>query len=178
MDSQRYSEAPPQRASDDAWFRALPQRMIAAWNRGDGAAFAAGFSEQADFVAFEGAHLEGRGEIAAFHQRVFDGEAKGSRLSGGPKFVRLLRPDVAVLHSVVSVTLPGAAHPTPSRDSMQLFIGTKTAGEWRAEALLNARRLTMEQQLFADGFESLSAPQKQQVRDLVQALQARPAGRH
>jgi len=178
MDPQGLLEQPAQRAGDGTWFRALPQRMIAAWNSGDGAAFAAGFSEQADFVAFEGTHLKGRTEIAAFHQQVFDGVAKGSRLSGGPKFVRFLRPDVAVLHSEVKVTLPGADGPTLSRDSMQLFVGAQAAGEWRAEALLNARRLTMEQQLFADDFESLPAQGQQQVRDLVESLKAAAARSH
>jgi uncharacterized protein (TIGR02246 family) len=178
MRLQPSSQEIAQRSGDETWFRALPSRMIAAWNRGDGAAFAAGFSEQADFIAFEGTHLEGRGEIAAFHQQVFDGVVKGSRLSGGPKFLRLLRPDVAVLHSVVSVTMPGAAGPTPSRESMQLFVGTKSDGEWRAEALLNARRLTMEQQLFADAFESLPQQDRRQVCDLVESLQARRKRSH
>jgi uncharacterized protein (TIGR02246 family) len=166
------------RQSDEAWLPALPQRLIAAWNSGNGAAFAAPFSEQADFIAFEGTHLRGRAAIAAFHQQVFDDVVKGSRLSGRPRFVRFLRPDVAVLHSVVSVTLPGAAGPTPSRESMQLFVGVKTDGEWRAEALLNARQLTMEQQRFADDFEALSPQQRQQVRDLVESLKARHGRSH
>jgi uncharacterized protein (TIGR02246 family) len=161
------------RQSDETWLRALPQRLIVAWNSGDGTAFAAPFSEQADFIAFEGTHLKGRAAIAAFHQQVFDDVVKGSSLSGGPKFVRFLRPDVAVVHSAVSVTLPGAAGPTPSRESMQLFVGVQTDGEWRAEALLNARQLTMEQQLFADDFEALPPEGRQQVRALVESLKAR-----
>ena len=56
---------------------------------------------------------------------------------------------------------------------MQLFVAVKTGDEWRAEALLNARRLTMEQQLFADAFESLRPQERQQVRDLVESLRAR-----
>jgi hypothetical protein len=76
------------------------------------------------------------------------------------------------------VTLPAAANATPSRDSMQLFVGVKTDGEWRAEALLNARRLTMEQQLFADDFESLPTRDQQQVRDLVASLKTRPVRGH
>ena len=34
--------------------------MIDAWNAGNGAAFAAPFSDTADFIAFEGTHLKGR----------------------------------------------------------------------------------------------------------------------
>lgn len=175
MERQPPSQA-AQRPGDEAALRAIPQRLIDAWNSGDGARFAAPFSSRADFVAFEGTHLVGRTAIAAFHQQVFDDIVKGSRLSGAPKFVRFLRPDVAVLHSAVSVTLPGAAGPTPSRESMQLFVAVETGGEWQAEALLNARRLTMEQQLFADAFESLPEHGRRQVRELVESLHARNGG--
>jgi uncharacterized protein (TIGR02246 family) len=74
----------------------------------------------ADFVAFEGTHLKGRQEIALFHQRIFDTVVKGSRLAGEVKFVRLLSPVLAVMHSGVGVTLRGQSEASPSRDSMQL----------------------------------------------------------
>jgi uncharacterized protein (TIGR02246 family) len=54
-------------AADEAAIRALPQRMIDAWNAGDGTAFAASFSDTAGFVAFEGTHLDGRHAITEFH---------------------------------------------------------------------------------------------------------------
>jgi len=54
----------------------------------------------------------------------------------------------------------------------------KIGGEWRTEALLNARRLTMEQQLFADVIESLPPQDRQQVRDLVASLHARHGRSH
>jgi uncharacterized protein (TIGR02246 family) len=178
MGLQPRTQDSPQRSADEISLSAIPRRMIAAWNRGDGAGFAAPFGEHADFIAFEGTHLTGRADIAAFHQHVFDEVVQGSRLSGHAKFVRFLRPDVAAVHSVVSVTLPGAEGATPSRESMQLFVAMKTGGEWRTEALLNARRLTMEQQLFADVFESLPPQDRQQVRDLVASLQARHGRSH
>ena len=60
-------------AADENAIRAIiHQRMIDAWNAGDAAAFAAPFTDEADFVAFEGTHLKGRREIALFHQRIFD----------------------------------------------------------------------------------------------------------
>ena len=67
---------------DEKAIRAIHQRMIDAWNTGDGAAFAAPFTEDADFVAFEGTHLKGRQEITSFHQRICDTVVKGSRLEG------------------------------------------------------------------------------------------------
>jgi uncharacterized protein (TIGR02246 family) len=127
----------------------------------------------ADFVAFEGTHLKGRQEIALFHQRIFDTVVKGSRLAGEVKFVRLLSPVLAVMHSGVGVTLRGQSEASPSRDSMQLTVVMKRDGEWCAEVLMNARRLTMERQLFLDHIDSLPPEAQRQVSDLVASLKKR-----
>ncbi len=156
-------------ADEDA-IRAIHQRMIDAWNAGDAAAFTAPFTDEANFVAFEGTHLKGRREIASFHQRIFDTVVKGTRLQGEVKFVRFLSAVLAVMHSVVRVTLQGQTEASPSRDSMQLTVVAKRDGEWRSEALMNARRLTMERQLFLDELDPLAAEAKRLVTDLVASL--------
>jgi uncharacterized protein (TIGR02246 family) len=56
------SQATTQTGDENA-IRAIHQRMIDAWNTRNGAAFATPFTEDADFVAFEGTHLIGRQEI-------------------------------------------------------------------------------------------------------------------
>ena len=63
-----------------------------------------------------------------------------------------------------------------SRDSMQLFVCLRENERWRVHAVMNARRLTLEQQLFADDFESL-APTEQLVvkRRVSELVAARPA---
>lgn len=160
-------------AADEAAISAIPQQMIDAWNKGSGEAFAAPFTENADFVAFEGTHLKGRQEIASFHQQIFDTSVKGSRLEGEAKFVRFLSPQLAVMHAVARVTLPGRTEPSPSRDSMQLFVVMKRDGDWRVEGLLNARRWTIERQLFLDDFDSLPAEAQRQVTDLIASLKQR-----
>src|SRR6266550_8374413 len=109
--------------------------MIDAWNAGDAAAFAAPFADEADFIAFEGTHLKGRREIAAFHQQIFDTVVKGTRLQDEVKFVRFLSVAFAVMHSVVRVTLRAQSEASPSRDSMQLTVVVKCDGEWRSESL-------------------------------------------
>jgi uncharacterized protein (TIGR02246 family) len=105
----RTTQTPHPSAADEDAIRAIHRQMIDAWNVGDGAAFAAPFTDDADFVAFEGTHLKGRQEIATFHQRIFDTLVKGSRLEGEVKFVRFLSPQLAVMHSVVKTILPGQA---------------------------------------------------------------------
>jgi uncharacterized protein (TIGR02246 family) len=146
------------------------EQMVAAWNKGSAAEFAAPFTGSADFVAFEGTHLRGRQQIEAFHRPLFEGPLKGSLLAGEVRFVRLLTPDLAVMHATGRVTLPGRTEPSESRDSMQLFVVVHVAGAWRAEAMLNARRLTLEQQAFADQLSALSPEARLRVEDLAAAL--------
>jgi len=122
-------------AADEDAIRAIHQRMIDAWNAGDAAAFAAPFADEADFIAFEGTHLKGRREIAAFHQQIFDTVVKGTPLQNEVKFVRFLSVAFAVMHSVVRVTLRAQSEASPSRDSMQLTVVVKCDGEWRSESL-------------------------------------------
>jgi uncharacterized protein (TIGR02246 family) len=97
---------PPNAIDEDA-IRAIHQQMIDAWNSGSGTAFAAPFTNDADFVVFEGTHLKGRQEIASFTQQILDTVVKGSRLEGEVKFVRFLSPQLAVMHSLVRTTLRG-----------------------------------------------------------------------
>ena len=129
---------------------AIHRQMIDAWNAGDAEAFAAPFVTDADFVAFEGTHLEGRDAIFAFHPQAFETDVKGSRLTGEVKFVRQLAPGLAVIHSTVRVTLADQASPSPSRDSMQLTVVREEGGEWRGVVLMNARVLTLERQAELD----------------------------
>ena len=144
--------------------------MIDAWNARDAVAFDAPFTDEANFVAFEGTHLKGRREITAFHQQIFDTVVKGTRLEGEVKFVRFLSAAHAVIYAGIGVTLRGQTEASPSRDSMQLTVVTKRDGEWRSEGLMNARKLTLERQLFLDDIDSLPAEAQRQVTDLVASL--------
>src|SRR5882724_2783533 len=160
-------------AADENAIRGIHQQMIDAWNAGDGEAFAAPFTDEADFVAWEGTHLKGRQEIALFTQRIFDTVMKGSRLEGEVKFVRLLSPVLGVMHSTVRVTLPGQTKSSRGRDSMELTVVRKQNGVWRGEGLMSARKLTIEKQLFWDDFDTLPAEAQRQVTDLAASLKRR-----
>jgi uncharacterized protein (TIGR02246 family) len=167
------SQTTTQTAADEHAIRAIHQRMIDPWNTGDGAAFAAPFTDEADFIAWEGTHLKGRQQIAAFTQRIFDTVVTGSRLEGEVTFVRLLSPALAVMHSVVRMAFRGQTATSPSRDSMELTVVTKRDGAWRGEGLLNARRLTMDRQRLLDDLDSLPAEAQREVSDLVASLKKR-----
>jgi uncharacterized protein (TIGR02246 family) len=162
-----------QASHDEDAIGAIHQHMIDAWNASDGAAFADSFTDDADFVVFEGTHLKGRREIASFNQRVFDTVMKESRIEGAVKFVRVLSPVFAVMHSVLRVTLPGHSKASPGRDSMQLTVVRKRDGKWRGEGSMNARRVPMKRQLLLDDIDSLPPEAQRQVSDFVATLKKR-----
>ena len=160
--------------ADQAAIRAIPARMVEAWNRGSGADFAAPFTGTADFIAFEGTHLKGRRAIADFHRQLFAEEVKGTRLEGEAKFVQFLSPELAVMHAVATVWLAGQQEASPSRNSMQLFVVRKQQREWLVDAVLNARQLTLERQLFLDQFDAMPAQAQRRVIDWVASLAQKP----
>lgn len=157
-------------STDESAIRDFLRQMIDAWNRGSGEGFAAPFSETADFLTFEGTHLKGREEIAAFHQQAFDTVVKGTCLEGEVNFVRFVNPQLALMHVVIRVILAGQTETSPSRDSLPLYVVTKSDEGWQIEGLLNTRKLTLERQFFLDDFDSLSAEAQCQVTDLVAGL--------
>src|SRR5262245_28515772 len=76
------------RKADEAAVRALVRKWADAWAKGDGA-YAALFTEDADYVTFAGARYTGRREIARAHRELF---TKGSRLELQVKRIRILSP--------------------------------------------------------------------------------------
>ena len=167
------SESQSSNSADETAIRAIHYRMIDAWNSGDAAAFIAPFRGDADFIAFEGTHLRGREQMLAFHRRIFDTVVKGSCMEGEVKFVRFLSPEQAVMHSRVKYALRDQTSASRARDSMQLTVLTKRDGEWRAETLMNARKVTMEDQEFLDGLDLLSPYAQQEVHELATSLKGR-----
>ena len=62
----------------------IARRLESAWNAGDGAAFAAPFAPDADFVNIRGELHTGREAIGAGHQAIFESIYAGSTLEYSP----------------------------------------------------------------------------------------------
>ncbi|WP_113700759.1 SgcJ/EcaC family oxidoreductase [Nonomuraea lactucae] len=67
-------------SSNDHPFTGTLLRLNAAWNDGDAAAYAAQFTPDASYVAFNGDVVHGRAEIEKAHRFLFEGPLRGSRL--------------------------------------------------------------------------------------------------
>ena len=83
---------------DRAALERIVHRLEAAWNAMDGAAFAAPFAGDADFVNIRGEHHQGRPAIAAGHAAIFRTIYAGSSVHFTVESARLLHPEVALLH--------------------------------------------------------------------------------
>jgi uncharacterized protein (TIGR02246 family) len=136
---------------DERAIHDIVARCEAAWNAGDGAAWAVSFTEDADFVDIRGAHSQGRAAIEAGHQRIFDTIYKGSRVEYRVDRLRLVRPDVAIafLHARLWSRLAVAAD-DPRREARigaamteqharPTMILAKALDRWQIVAFQNTR---------------------------------------
>ena len=124
---------------DERAIKDLFRRLLDDWGRGDGEAYGSRFTDDADYVAFDGSHTRGRSDIAASHQQLFDKYLKGTRLTGRIESVKLLGPDTALVHAVGGTVMRGKTRSSPERDSIQTLVAVRRDGEWRFAAFHNSR---------------------------------------
>lgn len=111
-----------------------------AWNEHNGQSFGQCFTEDADYVTFNGQHIKGRQDIAEIHQKLFDGVLRGSSmLDGGSIQIRFLTPDMAVVHCVGAIKLRWQKKAPKNRDSINTNVIVKEKGDWKIAAFHNCR---------------------------------------
>ena len=93
--------------ADEKTLSGLFQQMIDGWNQGDGQAYAAPFTDDADYVIVDGKHVKGRETIAFGHQYIFHTVFKGSKMRGQVKDIRFLSADIALMHAEGVLQIPG-----------------------------------------------------------------------
>lgn len=126
-------------AHTDAALTDLFARMCAAWTAGDAEAYGACFTEDSDYVSYDGTHARGRRVMVDNHDRLFRGVLSGSALVGEVESIRYLRPDVAVLHATGSVLMPWRSSLPTRRLSRQTIVAVDTEDGWKVAALHNGR---------------------------------------
>jgi len=130
------------RAADpaaEAPLRAHVERFVSAWNQHDAGALARLFADDADFVNVVGIWWRSRQEIEGAHAATHRTLFKDSTLSGRIASVKLLRPDVAVVH--VAWSLKGSrtpdGQPMPERTGILVFVATREGEGWTIRAAQN-----------------------------------------
>jgi uncharacterized protein (TIGR02246 family) len=118
--------------------RSLIDRMCDAWAAGDAIAYADCFTQDSDYVTYNGVHLHGREENAALHAALFRGVLKGTKLSARIESVAFLSPNVTLIHTSGA----GAKRRQESsrhRKSIQTLVAVKQDQQWRIRAFQNVR---------------------------------------
>jgi uncharacterized protein (TIGR02246 family) len=118
---------------------ALLHRLAEHWTRNDAAGYASEFTEDSDYVAFDGTHLRGRAANDAHHARLFASVLQGTRMVMEVESVRIIDPAVAVAHATGSVLFPWQPQVTRRRLSRQTYVLVRRDGRWQIEAFHNTR---------------------------------------
>lgn len=124
-------------SADEQALHQLFQQFVDGWNQGDGQAFAAPFTDDADYIVWNGIYLKGRQAIAAGHQQIFETFYRGSQLEVAIKSIRFLRDDIALLHLHGRPRFPGQTLPAPENYGIQTLIAIKQADGWHFTAFQN-----------------------------------------
>ncbi|MGI8688247.1 MAG: SgcJ/EcaC family oxidoreductase [Thermomicrobiales bacterium] len=125
-----------ERSEDEAAIRALLDRLTEAWGRNDGAAYAAGFTNDATYITFVGTHYRGPEDIGGAHQVLFNSFLKGTHLASESTEIRFYGADTAV------VTTRGDTYKgKPGKiGKLQTYtVVRQTDGEWRVAAFQNTQ---------------------------------------
>jgi len=125
------------RSADEKALHDLFQKIKDGWNQGDGQAYAASFTEDADYIVWNGIYLKGRQAIAAAHQRLFETRFQGSRLEGFIKHIRFLSDDIALVHLHGRPQIPGQEVSAPEQYSIQSLVCIRQADGWRFTSFQN-----------------------------------------
>lgn len=116
--------------------QALYRELLAAWNRADAEAFAAGFAEDGAVVGFDGSEMRGRGAIAAALAEVFADHATGSYV-GIVRWERDVADGVVLLRAVAGVVPAGAQDVKPELNAIQSLVAVRRGDRWEIDLYHN-----------------------------------------
>jgi uncharacterized protein (TIGR02246 family) len=127
------------READEQAIHGVMDGFMDAWNHHDAKAWAALFSEDADFTNVRGVGASGRSGIEEFHARVFASMFKDSHQKYTAIKTRFIRPDVAAVdvHWEMTGATDPAGNPVPLRQGLLNFVMTKSRGRWQIEVMHN-----------------------------------------
>ncbi|SRR6266566_1956671 len=125
--------------SDQAAIAAIPQRVVAAWAAHDANAFAGVFTEDGTMI-LPGLYLKGQGAIRSHMAAAFEGEYKGTRVTGQPIDLKVLGAGAAALITHGGVLAPGESEPSDESAIRASWVVVKKDGQWRLALYQNSPR--------------------------------------
>jgi uncharacterized protein (TIGR02246 family) len=113
------------------------EQMARAWARGDGNAYAANYTPDADLINIKGEHIHTRNAIAARIQHYFDTQLKHTRLLRLEEKVRFMSPTMAVIVRKDCVLYGTQTACRPDTLSINTSVAVKRLGRWLIESFHN-----------------------------------------
>ncbi len=134
-----------QTVSDETAIRSIVQDEIVAWNEGDAVAYSRHFAADGTFTNIVGQFFTGHEAFLEQHATIFEGRFKQTRLQQDIVSLKFVRPDVAVVEVLTSVTgtvaatlAPGTAGDPKGRLRTRLLqVVVKQGEEWKVVAYHN-----------------------------------------
>ncbi len=118
--------------TDDDLITALFERLCASWTAGDARAYGQCFTEDCDYVSFDGYRARGRADVVSSHAKLFAGVLYGSALVGEVESIRHLDADVALVHSTGSVLVAWRSTLPRRRLTRNTITAVRTPDGWRS----------------------------------------------
>ena len=131
-----------QSSRDESAIRTIVENETVTWNKGDAVGYSRDFARRGTFTNIRGQYFEGYDAFLKQHQVIFDGIFKNSTLEQEIVSLKFIRPDVAVVETLTSVTSkqspPGVATDANGTFHTRLLqIVAKERGEWKIVAYHN-----------------------------------------
>jgi uncharacterized protein (TIGR02246 family) len=123
--------------TDEGAIRDVVAGMSAAWEAGDGAAFAEFYAEDADQTVWSGRYIKGRDDIREGHQQIFDSIYKDTRMDKKIKAIRFITDDVCLVHLESTIVGPESSLGSGMQSRPLLVLKRQADGRWLIEALQN-----------------------------------------
>ncbi len=126
-----------QNGPDETAVRNIVQEEATAWTRGDAAAYSRHFAEDGLFTNILGQFFTGHAAFLKRHEELFKGPFRGTTLHHDVVSLRFLRPDVAMVDVLTSVTgfeklAPGVSTDKKGRLRTRLLqVLVNKNGDWK-----------------------------------------------
>jgi uncharacterized protein (TIGR02246 family) len=126
-----------QPSSDTTAIRNVIQNEIDTWNKGDATGYSRDFSATGTFTNIRGQFFTGYPAYLKQHEVIFSGIFKNSTLKQDVVSLRFIRPDVAIVETVTTVSGAAQSPPGVARDDNGSFhtrllqVVAKEGGVWK-----------------------------------------------
>lgn len=124
----------------EAEIRELFAEYRRTWTEADSAGFGRLFTEDADYVSYDGSWAAGVTRLQDNHDKLFRGVIAGSAMVGEIESLRFITDSVAVLVGNGSVLMPWRSTLPKRRLSRQVIVCVRTPEGWRIAAIQNGRQ--------------------------------------